>query len=123
MLAEELPANWFVASEIHLEGPNEIDLIVLPGGRIPDTPPGEPSANACLVGANTSGFWVLRKTPLGFLVVLSEMAHDLEVLKTRSHGFRDIRLYTISLSSTLIQDFRFEGRHYVLSQKKSRPNS
>jgi hypothetical protein len=28
MLADELPANWFVASEIHPEGPNEIDLIV-----------------------------------------------------------------------------------------------
>jgi hypothetical protein len=121
--SEQLPANWFVASEIHLDGPNEIDLIVLPGGRLPDTPPGEISKNACLGGANTAGFWILRKTPLGFLLVLTEMALKLDVLRTRSHGFRDIRLYTISLSSILIQDFRFDGSRYVLSQKKSRPNS
>ena len=36
--SEELPANWFVASEIHLDGATESDLVVLPGGRLPDTP-------------------------------------------------------------------------------------
>jgi hypothetical protein len=123
MLPKELPANWFVASEIHLGGPNEIDLVVLPGSRLPDTPSGEPSANACLVGANTGGFWILRRTPLGFVMVFSGMAHGLDILKTRTHGFRDIRLYTISLRSTLTQDFRFNGERYVLSRGKSRPNS
>jgi hypothetical protein len=120
---EELPGNWFVASEIHLTHLDELDLIVLPGGRLPDTPAGEISRNACLVGANTGGFWVLRKTPIGFELVLSEMAHNLEILKTRSHGFRDIRLYTISLRSTTIQDFKFDGKQYRLSGTQSRPNS
>ena len=41
---EKLPANWFAASLIHLGGPNEIDLIVLPSGRLPETPKGEISA-------------------------------------------------------------------------------
>jgi len=27
---DEVPASWFVASEIHLKGPEEIDLIVSP---------------------------------------------------------------------------------------------
>lgn len=120
---EELPGNWFVASEIHLTHLDKLDLIALPGGRLPDTPPGEISRNACLVGANTGGFWVLRKTPRGFELVLSEMAHNLEVLKTRSHGFRDIRLYTISLRSTTIQDFKFDGKQYRLSRTQSRSNS
>jgi hypothetical protein len=62
----ELPSNWFVASGIHLDGPDEVDLIVLPGGRIADTPAGKISPNACLVGANTAQMWVLRKTQTGF---------------------------------------------------------
>jgi hypothetical protein len=28
--ADDVPASWFVASEIHLDGPEEIDLIVQP---------------------------------------------------------------------------------------------
>jgi hypothetical protein len=54
---KELTASWFVASEIHLDGRNETDLVVLPGGRLPDTPAGEVSPNACLVGANTAQMW------------------------------------------------------------------
>jgi hypothetical protein len=37
----ELPANWFIASEIHLNGPNERDLVALPSGRLPSTQAGE----------------------------------------------------------------------------------
>src|ERR1700733_13744267 len=42
---EELPAEWLVASEIHLDGPNEIDLVVIGTG-------GE------LRGAHVVPFWV-----------------------------------------------------------------
>jgi len=119
---EKLPANWFVASLIHLDGPKEPDFIVLPAGRLPETPEGEISANACLVGANTGGFWVLRQTSMGFQLVLSQMAHSLDILKTRSNGLRDIRLYTVALSKHTIQDFRFDGRMYRLSRTRTRPN-
>ena len=119
---EKLPANWFVASQIHLDGPKEIDLIVLPSGRLPDTPRGEISANACLVGANTGGFWVLHGTSTGYQLVLSQKAHSLDVLKTRSNGLRDFQLYTISLSENTIQDFKFDGRKYVLFRTNTRPN-
>jgi hypothetical protein len=119
---ERLPANWFVASLIHLDGPKELDLIVLPAGRLPETPEGEISANACLVGANTGGFWVLRRTSQGFQLVLSQMAHSLDILKTRSNGLRDIRLYTIALREHSIQDFRFDGQKYRPSRTRTRPN-
>ena len=42
---QELPANGFTASVVHLDGPEERDLVVLPGGPLPDTPPGEISQN------------------------------------------------------------------------------
>jgi len=121
--AEKLPANWFVASLIHLDGPNEQDLIVLPAGRLPETPKGEISANACLVGANTGGFWVLRQTPAGFRLVLSQMASGLSIMKTRSNGLRDIQLYThASVSEHAITDFRFDGIQYRLFRTGIRPN-
>lgn len=121
--AEDLPANWFIASEIHLDGPSAIDLVVLPGDRVPGTPDGEVSPNACLLGANTGGFWILRATPSGFDLVLSQMAHSLDVLHSRSHGLRDVRLFTISLTTTFIQEFRFDGGRYRLHRTSSRPNS
>jgi Carboxypeptidase regulatory-like domain len=71
---ESPPARWFVASLIHLSSAQEIDLVVLPSGPLPDTPQGEISKNACLVGPNTGGFWVLGHTPTGFALVLGEMA-------------------------------------------------
>jgi hypothetical protein len=119
---EKLPANWFVASLIHLDGPNELDLIILPAGRLPETPKGEISANACLVGANTGGFWVLRRTSAGFQLVLSQIAHALEVLESSSNGLRDIRLYTGALSEHTIVDFRFDGSQYRLFRTRTRPN-
>ena len=120
---EKLPANWFIASLIHLHGPNELDLIVLPSGRLPETAKGEISANACLVGASTGGFWVLRQTPAGFQLVLSQMASGLSILKTRSNGLRDIQLYThASVSEHAITDFRFDGIQYRLFRTRTRPN-
>jgi hypothetical protein len=121
--AEKLPANWFIASLIHLDGPNELDLMVLPSGRLPETPKGEISANACLVGASTGGFWVLRQIPAGFQLVLSQMASGLSILKTRSNGLRDIQLYThASVSEHAITDFRFNGIQYRLFRTRIRPN-
>jgi hypothetical protein len=120
---QELPENWFLASQIHLNGPKEVDLVVLPSGRLPDTPGDEASPNACLLGARTGGFWILRSTPSGYELVLSQMAVGLDILNSRTHGFRDVRLYTTSLSTTLIQDFRFDGKRYRLFRAHSRPNS
>jgi hypothetical protein len=119
---EKLPGNWFVASVIHLDGPIELDLIALPAGRLPETPGGKISANVCLIGPNTGGFWVLRRTPTGFQLVLSQMAHSLEILNTRSNGLRDIRLYTIAVREHTITDYKFSGREYHLTRTKTRPN-
>ncbi|GEM_PF-3263704 len=119
---EELPASWFFASEIHLDGPKGIYLIVLPGDGPTDTPPGEVRSGACLLGASTGGFWVLHKTGATFEVVLSEWAQSLDVLSTRSHGLRDIRVRSSSLNGIYIRDYRFDGKHYHLIRKYSKPN-
>jgi hypothetical protein len=46
---DQVPASWFVASAVHLNGPSEIDLIVLP--NVPNVAkPGSPGG--CLLPAN-----------------------------------------------------------------------
>jgi len=116
---ERLPANWFIASGIHLDGPHEMDLVVLPGDRLPDTPEGEISQNACLVGANTAQVWILRKTQNGFRLVLSQIAHDLEVLPTKTNGLRDIRLGALVGGYVDMVYYKFDGQSYEIARSVS----
>jgi len=119
MTPEQLPANWIVASKIHLDGGSKIGLVVLPGERLPDTPPGEPSKNACLVGANTAQFWVLLKTERGFELVFSEIALQLTVLETRTNGLRDIQIGAAVGGYADFILYRFDGRSYGIAKKSS----
>jgi len=117
--AQELPSNWFVASEIHLDGPNEEDLVVLPGGRIPDTPKGAISPNVCLLGANTGQMWVLRKMQTGFQVVLSQIGLGMNVLATRTGGFRDIQVGAAVGGYVDGMGYQFDGNLYQISRRTS----
>jgi len=112
----EIPATWFVGSEIHLNGPNEIDLVVLP--RLLETVPAE---NAHLFGANVARFWVFRKTPTGYNLVFAESVHDLEVLLSRTKGYRDLRTTSATAVSVTILLFRFNGVKYDLYKKVTKP--
>ncbi len=116
---ELLPAEWFIASEIHLSGPSERDLIVLPGDRLSDTPPDEPSPNACLVGANTAQFWVLRETASGVTLILSEIALGLAVLQIRTKGLRDIQLGAVVGGYADTLEYQFNGHSYELARRSS----
>ncbi len=114
-----LPANWFVASEIHLDGANESDLVVLPGGRLPDTPKGEISPNACFLGANTGQMWVLRSTQRGFKLVLSQIGLGMSVLTTRTNGFRDIEIGAFVGGYDDSINYKFDGESYKIAGRIS----
>jgi hypothetical protein len=112
---DQLPPDWFIASGIHLDGSAERDLIVMPGGPL-DGPP----RNECLVGANTAQFWVLRKTRKGFALVLSQMAHNLDVLHTRTNGLRDINMAAVVGAGYYARlEYRFDGRSYQIAARSS----
>ena len=115
----ELPASWFVASEIHLDGENESDLVVLPGGRLPDTPKGEISPNACFLGANTGQMWVLRNTPRGFKLVFSQMGLGMSVHATTTNGFRDIEVGAVVGGYDDSIDYKFDGESYKIAGRTS----
>ncbi|HYB61276.1 MAG TPA: hypothetical protein VEH50_07335 [Methylomirabilota bacterium] len=77
-------ASWFAVSEIHLNGPNEADLVVLPVVQ------GSPSM--CFHSVEGIGwFWVFRPIGPHYRLVLKTAGLGLSVLDTRHNGYRDIR--------------------------------
>ena len=113
---ETVSASWFVGSEVHLDGADEIDLVVLP--RLPQK---ELTEHRCLFGANIDPFWVFRKTPQNYELVLSVATHDLDVLGTRSKGYRDIRTYSITAKTIETTDYCFNGRKYEVIRHATEP--
>jgi hypothetical protein len=87
---EQAPASWFLASAVHLNGPNEIDLVVVP--NVPNiAKPKNPGG--CLLPANGGPFWVLGPGAASgrYGLFLATYAGRLDVLSSRTNGYRDIR--------------------------------
>lgn len=108
---DELPAEWLLASEIHLDGPNEIDLVIMGTGK--------------LRGAHIVHFWVFRKKQTGYEMVLATGGDALSVLKTRWKGFREIDAYGIGLAGAEVTTvtYRFDGQRYQKFKTKTESNN
>ena len=115
--SEQLPSSWFIASEIHLDGPNELDLVVLP--NLASEPQRHPGPALCFLGANTGQFWIIRKMPSGYQLVLSLFTHALTVLDSRSNRLRDIEAVTVSVDGETTSLFKFNGEQYELYSEKN----
>jgi len=97
--ANDIQASWFTASEISLNDNDPTDLIVKPN-------------NPCLLGANIDPFWIFRNTPQGYEQVLNVSTLGLEVLDTKTKGYRDIRIMAATANEVLITIYNFNGREY-----------
>jgi hypothetical protein len=104
----DIPASWFEGSQIHLDGSDELDLVVVP-------------KNGLLFGANVGPIWVFHKTAKGYDEVLSISVHDLRVLKTKWKGFREIQVYSMTAVTVTTEIFRFDGQRYVSFNKVTKP--
>jgi hypothetical protein len=106
--ARDIPSSWFVASEVHLDGPDETDLVVLPQKQ-------------CMNGANVGPFWLVRRSATAPRILLSTGGHDLEIIDSRRNGYRDIRssAFTATMVSTTI--FRYDGETYKPYKGKTEP--
>jgi hypothetical protein len=105
--ADEMPASWFLASEIHLDGPTETDIIVkgVGGLRLP---------HAAL-------FWVFR-TRLGRHELILKTGGDaLAALNTRRNGYREIRVDSNTARATTLTIYEFDGQRYQARRTKTRP--
>jgi hypothetical protein len=104
----EAPTFWFSASEIHLHDKDQVDYVVLP-------------ADGCLFGANTDPYWVFGKTVRGYDLILRADELGIEILKSKTNGYSDIR----GISSTAVEvytvKFKFDGQKYQRGQISVRP--
>jgi hypothetical protein len=99
--------TWLSASYVHLDGPNERDIIVV--GKGP------------LSGANITTFWVLRPSGTGFDMLLNVPAHDLIVKRRRSKGYRDIEAWSATAVTVSSVSFRFDGSQYKPAKRALKP--
>jgi hypothetical protein len=94
-----IPSSWFVAAEVELKHGESSDLVVR-------------AENGCFWGANIGPFWVFRYTNIGYELVLNASALGLELLDTRTNGYRDIRLSSASGGNVRSTVFKFTGGKY-----------
>jgi hypothetical protein len=113
---ERIQASWFAASQIHLDGANETDLVV----QARNTKQANPE-NLCLFGANIGPFWVYRKAPQGYQLVLGVSALGLEVLKSRAKGYRNIWVGAATATMMSSAIFEFDGQKYRPYKNKLKP--
>jgi hypothetical protein len=95
----EAPAVWFMASEIHLHDKDQVDYVVLP-------------ADGCLFGTDTDPFWVFGKTAKGYDLILKTDEVGLEILKSRTNGYSDIRGISSGQVEVYTVKFKFDGQKY-----------
>jgi hypothetical protein len=98
-------ASWFEASQIHLDGPVEIDLLVK-------------AKDGCLFGANIGPFWIFKKTPHGYALLLAVSALGVEVLPSRTNGHKDVSAGAVAGGKAVSVLYKFDGRRYQESANK-----
>jgi len=98
---ENIPKDWFLASEVHLGPKSETDLLVVGLG--------------ISQGPNRAGFWILRPTAQGYEISLATIAHDLTILETRTNRLRDIETHFLATAQTQGRKYEFDGQLYQKS--------
>jgi hypothetical protein len=96
-----------MASEVHLTGPEEKDLVVVAAGL--------------LRGANVTTFWVLRPADGGYELLLTAPAHDLIIKQSRSKGYKNIELLSATAVWVSTMSLRFDGRRYEVHTRSAKP--
>lgn len=110
----QAPASWFRASAVHLNGPNEVDLIVLP--NVPNIAK-LPSPAGCLLAAHGGPFWVLGPGIASgrYGLLLATYGLRLEVLSSRANRYRDIQVGSGRTTAL----YKFTVQQYQLAEKKT----
>jgi hypothetical protein len=102
----KISASWFEASQIHLDGPEEIDLLVK-------------AKDGCLLGANIGPFWIFEKTEHGYELLLGVSALGLELLPSRTNSHKDVSAGAVAGGAAVTVFYKFDGRRYQESGTKA----
>ncbi len=101
------PNQFFSADKVHLSSHEDVDYIVL--GSFP------------LTGADCAWFWVVRSDKTHPKIILFANANSIELLKSRTNGFRNIRTVWSSASGdTVTHVYHYDGARYKLAHKFER---
>jgi hypothetical protein len=103
----EMPASWFVASQISLNNDSQPDLIVMGVGP--------------LRGANITPFWVFNNSLKGYKLVLMTATHSLTILDARTKGHRQIKTAAMTAVDVHINVYKFNGREYQVQHSLREP--
>jgi hypothetical protein len=109
--------SWFIASEVHLDGAHESDLIVLPNAS------SKGDVYLCFHSVSGIGwFWVFRPIGRGYLLALAAPGDVLNILNARTSGYRDIQTKTGTAAGRFLTTttFRFGGERYQEYRKDTR---
>jgi hypothetical protein len=98
--SRELPPSWFLASEVHLAGPNERDIVVM--GRCP------------VCGASVVPFWVFRPHKHGYQLIMAGGGLGLDITHHRTNGYLDIQTGLVAQQKLSTSVWRFDGTEYNL---------
>jgi hypothetical protein len=110
--------SWFVASTVHLDGPDERDLVVLPN---PDWQPGY----GCFYSASgIQWFWIFRRTPKQYQLVLTTPGNGILILQDNHADHRDIQSGTIGSAGRFVTTttYRFDGTRYRKYHEETKEN-
>lgn len=91
----QIPTSWFVASEVELSRGRSSGLVVRGEHR-------------CFFGAHIIQFWVLSKSGETYRVVFTGKADGMEVLRHRTHGYRDLQLTIVTQAGREINVVTFK---------------
>jgi len=110
--------SWFVASEVHLDGQRERDLVVLPNPRW------QPGYGCFYSASGIRWFWIFRKTGEQYNSVLTTTGNGIEILQDKHAGFRDIRSGTIGSAGRFLTTviFHFDGKQYQEFDEETKEN-
>jgi hypothetical protein len=107
---EQLPGSWFLASEVHLAGPKENDVVVM--GQCP------------VCGANVAPFWLFRPSNRGYELLMFGRGLALRIIDHRTNGYLDIETSMVMTQKPWTGIWRFDGKKYQLvPDKKRRANT
>jgi hypothetical protein len=91
----EIPASWFVGSQIELRGLRSSGLVVR----------GE---HGCFWGAHITQFWLLSKAGTNYHVVFTGRADGFCILSKRTNGYPDLQLIFVGKAGAEITSVTFE---------------
>jgi hypothetical protein len=114
---EQASASWFLASAVHLNGPNEVDLVVLLNEPVLGNPK---NPGGCLLPANGNYFWVLGPGSASgrYRLLLESYGHRLEVLNSRTNRYRDIQIGFASTVGNAAALYKFTLSQYQRAETK-----